>query len=156
MIFKENTGFLQNSSTPLKEKHCRWFSLERRITIRRKEEGKEKKKSFVRTSTWSIDLSVAAARRSGSTAAKRRRETSRRWRHRDDDINLPRREVLTHAFLSDVSLGAVQPSFRLSPLVRPYLFRFAARSTISPASDDSPRPMSQTERYIQGAGNRAR
>lgn len=67
-----------------------------------------------------------------------------------DDINLPRREVLTHAFLSDVSLGAAQPRTLLVPPrspVRPYLFRFAARSTISPASDDSPRTMSQTERY---------
>lgn len=50
----------------------------------------------------------------------------------ENDINLSRREVLTHAFLSDVSLPNPRPFVHFSlGLACPYLFRFAARSTIS-------------------------
>lgn len=46
---------------------------------------------------------------------------------------------------------------RPSSLVHPYLFRFVARSTNSPASDDSPPPIRWVrQRDIQGPGNRAR
>lgn len=53
-----------------------------------------------------------------------------------EDINLPRPNVLTHAFLSDVSVTGRTPCPQPDPpLPRfsracPYLFRFATRSSI--------------------------